>query len=134
MNLVACGLALSQRTLCPCRSGLIPLAVESTATRQGRAEVLPLRVKETLNRCAVGLACRIQGCRGTSVSDDQRIKLLEHRVRELQTAVVAIVHELGIEQRLVAVELARLEEIRRMGEAEAPGVRLIKLYGGSQHQ
>jgi len=55
-------------------------------------------------------------------------------VRELQTAVVAIVRELGIEQRLVALELTRLEEIRRTGEAEAPTTRLIELYGGTQHQ
>jgi hypothetical protein len=68
-----------------------------------------------------------------AVSDDQRIRLLERRVRELQTAVVAIVRELGIEQRLVALELARLEEIKRAGEAEAPSARLIELYGGSQH-
>jgi hypothetical protein len=68
------------------------------------------------------------------VSDDQRIRVLEHRVRELQTAVVAIVRELGIEQRLVALELTRLEEIRRTGEAEAPTTRLIELYGGTQHQ
>jgi len=47
---------------------------------------------------------------------------------------VAIVHELGIEQRLVALELTRLEEIRRTGEAEAPTARLIELYGGTQHQ
>jgi hypothetical protein len=60
--------------------------------------------------------------------------VLEHRVRELQTAVVAIVRELGIEQRLVALELTRLEEIRRTGEAEAPTTRLIELYGGTQHQ
>lgn len=68
------------------------------------------------------------------MSDDQRIRVLEHRVRELQTAVVAIVRELGIEQRLVALELTRLEEIRRTGEAEAPTTRLIELYGGTQHQ
>ena len=68
------------------------------------------------------------------MSDDQRIRVLEHRVRELQTAMVAIVHELGIEQRLVALELTRLEEIRRTGEAEAPTARLIELYGGTQHQ
>ena len=68
------------------------------------------------------------------MSDDQRIRVLEHRVRELQTAVVAIVRELGIAQRLVALELTRLEEIRRTGEAEAPTTRLIELYGGTQHQ
>jgi hypothetical protein len=68
------------------------------------------------------------------VTDDQRITLLEHRVRELQTAVAAIVHELGIEQRLLALELTRLDEIRRTGEAEAPTARLIELYGGSQRQ
>ena len=68
------------------------------------------------------------------MSDDQRIRVLEHRVRELQTAVVAIVHELAIEQRLGALELARLEEIRRTGEAEAPRTRLIELYGETQHQ
>ncbi len=32
------------------------------------------------------------------MTDDERITMLEHRVRELQTAVVTIVRHLGIEQ------------------------------------
>jgi len=45
---------------------------------------------------------------------DLRIELLEHRVRELQTAVAAIIQHLGIEQQVTEVERARLEEIRRV--------------------
>jgi hypothetical protein len=62
------------------------------------------------------------------VSNDQRIELLEHRVRELQTAVVAIVRHLGIEHDVAAVERARLDEIRLAEEPEAPRERLIALY------
>jgi len=45
---------------------------------------------------------------------DLRIELLEHRVRELQTAVAAIIQHLGIEQQVTEVERAPLEEIRRV--------------------
>jgi len=67
------------------------------------------------------------------MSEDQRIELLEHRVRELQTAVVAIIGHLGIEREVAAFERSRLEEIRVRREAEAPRERLIELYGGSLH-
>ncbi|MGO9794447.1 MAG: hypothetical protein ACLP8S_34470 [Solirubrobacteraceae bacterium] len=62
------------------------------------------------------------------MSDVERIELLEHRVRDLQTAVVAIVQHLGIEQRVASVERARLDEIRLSDEPEGPRERLIALY------
>lgn len=60
------------------------------------------------------------------MSDDPRITKLEHRVRELQTAVVAIVRHLGIEGQVAAAERARLGEIASRGET--PEERLIELY------
>ena len=60
------------------------------------------------------------------MTDDAQITKLEHRVRELQTAVVAIVRHLGIEHQVAAAERARLEEIRAKGEA--PDERLLELY------
>jgi len=45
---------------------------------------------------------------------DLRIELLEHRVRELQTAVAAIIQHLGIEQQVTEVERAPVEEIRQV--------------------
>ena len=67
------------------------------------------------------------------MSSDLRIELLEHRVRELQTAVAAIIQHLGIEERVTEVERARLEEMRRAGEREAPTERLVELYGAHLH-
>ncbi len=63
------------------------------------------------------------------MADDPRITTLEHRVRELQTAVVAIVRHLGIEDQVAAAERARLDEISIKGEA--PRERLIELYSKS---
>jgi hypothetical protein len=63
------------------------------------------------------------------MSNEDRIELLEHRVRELQTAVAAIVRHLGIEHQVAEVERAQLEEIRLSGDPEAPRERLIELYG-----
>jgi hypothetical protein len=60
------------------------------------------------------------------MTDAERITRLEHRVRELQTAVVAIVRHLGIEDQVAAAERTRLGEIRAKGEA--PTERLIVLY------
>ncbi len=60
------------------------------------------------------------------MADDPRITTLEHRVRELQTAVVAIVRHLGIEDQVAAAERARLDEISIKGET--PRERLIELY------
>jgi hypothetical protein len=60
------------------------------------------------------------------MTDDERVTRLEHRVRELQTAVVAIVQHLGIEDHVVAAERARLDEIKVKGEA--PHERLLELY------
>ena len=64
------------------------------------------------------------------MSNEDRIELLEHRVRELQTAVVAIVQHLGIEQQVAAAERAQLDEIRLSGETEVPWERLVELYSG----
>jgi hypothetical protein len=61
------------------------------------------------------------------MTDDERITRLEHRVRELQTAVVAIVHHLEIEDQVAAAERARLDEINVKGEV--PHQRLLELYG-----
>jgi hypothetical protein len=55
--------------------------------------------------------------------------VLEHvqnRVRELQTAVVAIVRHFGIEDQVAAPQRTRLGEIR--AKVEAPTERLIELY------
>jgi hypothetical protein len=60
------------------------------------------------------------------MTDEERITRLEHRVRELQTAVVAIVRHLGIEDQVAAAERTRLGEIRAKGET--PTERLIELY------
>ena len=59
---------------------------------------------------------------------DQRIELLEHRVRELQTAVVAIIRHLGIEHQVAEAERARLDDIRLNREPDSPGERLLGLY------
>ncbi len=60
------------------------------------------------------------------MTDDERIALLEHRVRELQTAVVTIVRHLGLEHDVTAAERARLDEIRAKGDA--PSEHLSELY------
>ncbi len=65
------------------------------------------------------------------MTDDERIATLEHRVRELQTAVVAIVQHLGIEQDVTAAERARLDEIRAKGNA--PTEHLSELYAAPPH-
>jgi hypothetical protein len=62
------------------------------------------------------------------MSDDVRIERLEHRVRELQTAVVQILKHLGIEHEAAEAERARLDQIRLEGTDEAPTERLIELY------
>lgn len=67
------------------------------------------------------------------MTDKERIEMLEHRVRELQTAVVAIVEHLGLERDLAARERATLDEIRLGGEPEAPRERLIELYSAPPH-
>lgn len=60
------------------------------------------------------------------MNDAERITRLEHRVRELQTAVVAIIRHLEIETQVTAAERARLDEIRAKGDS--PDERLIELY------
>jgi hypothetical protein len=53
------------------------------------------------------------------------------RVRELQTAVVAIAKHLGIEEQMAAAERARLDDIKLKGEA--PDERLLELYSTPLH-
>ncbi len=65
------------------------------------------------------------------MTDEERITKLEHRVRELQTAVAAIVKHLGIEKQVAGVERARLDDIKFKGEA--PDKRLIELYETPPH-
>jgi hypothetical protein len=60
------------------------------------------------------------------MTDAERITKLEHRVRELQTAVVVLVRHLGVEPQVAAAERARLDEIGAKGEI--PSERLIELY------
>jgi hypothetical protein len=64
------------------------------------------------------------------MTNEDRIELLEHRVRELQTAVAAIVRHLGIDHQVAEVERAQLDEIRLSGKPEVPRERLIELYSG----
>jgi hypothetical protein len=58
--------------------------------------------------------------------DDERISRLERRVRELQTAMVAIVRHLEIEEEVAIAERARLDEIRAKGDDARD--RLLDLY------
>lgn len=62
------------------------------------------------------------------MTTDERLERLEHRVRELQTALATIVRHLGIQEEVAAAERARLDEIRLLGEPEAPAERLLTLY------
>lgn len=61
------------------------------------------------------------------MTDEERITRLEHRVRELQTAVVALVHHLQLEREVAGAERGRLDEIRAMGDA-APTKSLLEQY------
>lgn len=65
------------------------------------------------------------------MTDDERITKLEHRVRELQTAVLAIIRHLGIEHEVAAAERARLDAIKAKGDT--PDERLIELYSAPPH-
>ncbi|HME04072.1 MAG TPA: hypothetical protein VKG38_13705 [Solirubrobacteraceae bacterium] len=60
------------------------------------------------------------------MSDHEQIVMLEHRVRELQTAVAAIVRHLGIEHDVTAAERARLDEVKAKGDR--PSTHLSELY------
>jgi len=60
------------------------------------------------------------------MTDDERVARLEHRVRELQTAVVTIVRHLGIEHEVTAAERARLDEVKAKGDV--PSEHLSELY------
>ena len=65
------------------------------------------------------------------MTDDERITLLEHRVRELQTAVVTIVRHLGSERDVTAAERARLDEVSAKGDV--PVEHLSELYANPPH-
>jgi hypothetical protein len=58
--------------------------------------------------------------------NDWRIMRLEHRVHELQAAMVVIVRRLEIEDHVAAAERARLDQIRVSGEV--PRDRLLELF------
>jgi hypothetical protein len=60
------------------------------------------------------------------VSKPQQPATLEERVRELQTAVAAIVTHLGIERDVTAAERARLDEVKAKGDF--PSEHLSELY------
>jgi hypothetical protein len=65
------------------------------------------------------------------MSDAERIERLEHRVRELQTAVLTLVRELDLVEPVVCAERARLDEVKFRGER--PDERLLVLYGAGEH-
>jgi hypothetical protein len=58
---------------------------------------------------------------------EERIVTLEHRVRELQTAVATLVRYLRVEHEVGAAERAHLDEIR-MGVDDVPSRHLSELY------
>jgi hypothetical protein len=62
-----------------------------------------------------------------TMPNDWRITRLEHRVHELQAAMVVIVRRLEIEDQVAAAERARLDQIRVTGEVHRD--RLLELYG-----
>lgn len=66
------------------------------------------------------------------MTDGDRITRLEHRVRELQTAVATLVRHLHVEHEVAAAERSRLDEIRLTGDA-APGKSLLEQYSTSEH-
>jgi hypothetical protein len=61
------------------------------------------------------------------MTDHERITRLERRVRELQTAVAAIIEHLELEEQVAAAERSRLD--RRRFKDDVPRERLIELYG-----
>lgn len=61
------------------------------------------------------------------MTDGESLETLEDRVRELQTAVAAIVRHLGMEREVTAAERARLDEIGAKGKF--PSEHLSELYG-----
>jgi hypothetical protein len=60
------------------------------------------------------------------MTDEERITRLEHRVRELQTALVTVIRDLAAEEKVAASERGRLDEIRAKGDV--PYERLIEMY------
>jgi hypothetical protein len=65
------------------------------------------------------------------MTEHEQVAMLEHRVRELQTAVVTIVRHLGIEHDVTAAERARLDEIKAKGDV--PTEHLSELYSTPPH-
>ncbi|HYB24117.1 MAG TPA: hypothetical protein VED41_09990 [Solirubrobacteraceae bacterium] len=66
------------------------------------------------------------------MTDEERITKLEHRVRELQTAVVTLIHHLQLEHEVASAEKRQLDEIRALGDA-APTKSLLEQYSTSPH-
>jgi len=62
---------------------------------------------------------------GEHTASDWRISRLEHRVHELQSAMVVLVRQLGFEENVAAAERSRLDMIRIRGEV--PRERLLEL-------
>jgi len=60
------------------------------------------------------------------MTNDWRITRLEHRVHELQVAIVVILRHLEIEEKAAAAERARLDQSRIKGEV--PRDRLLEMY------
>jgi hypothetical protein len=60
------------------------------------------------------------------MTEHEQVATLEHRVRELQTAIVTIVRHLGIQHDVTAAERARLDEIKAKGNV--PTEHLSELY------
>ena len=58
---------------------------------------------------------------------EERIVMLEHRVRELQTAVATLVRYLRLEHEVDGAERAHLDELRR-GIDDVPSRHLSELY------
>lgn len=67
------------------------------------------------------------------MKSDTSIELLEHRVRELQTAVATLVRQLGLQQQVAAAERAELDLIHRRAHDDVPSSRLIELYTAPPH-
>jgi hypothetical protein len=62
------------------------------------------------------------------MTTEERLDRLEHRVRELQTAMLTLIRHLGLAEQVAADERARLDEVSFRGEA--PSQRLLELYSG----
>jgi len=66
------------------------------------------------------------------MTSDWRISRLEHRVHELQSAMIVLVRQLGFEENVAAAERSRLDMIRVRGEV--PRERLLELLSTPPQQ